>query len=263
ITVILILKLMKKREYLPWSIKNFKPSLKVLVDIYTVAIPSTIMEILGVVVMVLLNRVVAGFGITFLAALGIFLRIRSLFFMSVYGLSQGTLPIAGFAYGARKYDRVKETIIKSSVISLIFTVTSWIIIQLYPIQIMGFFSNDIELIQIGVNCMRLATIFLPVMGPIIIFYTVLQAMGKGMTAMWLSIIRQGVLFLPLFIILPRYIGINGVWWSFSLSEMLSALLTAFFLIIVWRELQTRRKLGVIMLFKPQFLWNRIAAWLKW
>jgi Na+-driven multidrug efflux pump len=84
-----------------------------------------------------------------------------------------------------------------------------------------------------------------------------------MTAMWLSIIRQGVLFLPLFIILSRYLGINGVWWAFSLSEMLSALLTAAFLVVVWQELQTRKKLRVVMLLKPKFLCNRIAAWLKW
>jgi putative MATE family efflux protein len=105
-TLFLIISLFKRREYLPWSLKNIRPDIKVMADIYTVAIPSTVMEILGVFVMVILNRIVADFSITALAALGIFLRIRSLFFVSVYGLSQGSLPITGFAYGARYYDRV-------------------------------------------------------------------------------------------------------------------------------------------------------------
>lgn len=263
VTIMLVVLLFKRRGYLTWSIRNFRPDLKVMKDIYSVALPSTVMEILGVLVMVFLNRIVAGFGVKSLAALGIFLRIRSLAFMPIYGICQGALPVIGFAYGARKYDRVKEAIIKSLVISWLFASAAWLIIQLYPVWLINFFSTDLVLIRVGAEGMRLATFFLPVMGPIIVFYTILQAMGKGVTAMWLSLIRQLGLFLPMLIVFPRYTGLRGVWWSFSWSEIASVFLTIFFLVKLWRELQSRRKLAMLMLLRPRFFWRRLTAWLRW
>lgn len=262
-SLLVVIIVIKRRAFLTWSIANFKPSIRILYGIYKVGFPAMVMEITGTFIMAFLNRVLGGYSYTAVAALGIFLRIRSLIYMPVYGLTQGTMPIAAFAFGAGNVDRVKETIIKASMFSLLFMGISWFAVQYYPLSIMNFFSSDPALTVMGVNCLRLATIFVPLMGPIFILYTVFQALGKGTTAMCLSLLRQLGFFLPLIIILPIYLNLNGVWLAFSLSELLSAVLATVFFIKLWRELQVKNKLPVIMLLNKGYAIKRFLAWLKW
>jgi len=253
----------KKRTFLSWSIQNFRPSIAVMAGIYKVGIPTLLMELLSVVLMVFFNKILMEFSYAAVAVVGIFVRIRSLFYMPVYGLAQGVVPIVGFAYGARNRDRVKETMIKAAVFSMLFVTIGWFVMQYHAVWLMEYFSRDKELVDIGVNCMRLATIFLPVMGPIIILSSALQAVGQGMTAMWLSIIRQLGIFLPALLILPKYWGLNGIWLAFSASELLSGLLAVFFFARLWKDLQSRKRYTVLMAFKRGYMLQRIAAWLRW
>jgi putative MATE family efflux protein len=263
LTVALLIIIRKRRAFLQWSLRNFRPNLKIISSIYAIAIPSTVMEIVGVIVMVALNRVIAGYGYVSLAVLGIFLRIRSFFYMPISGLAQGALPLIGFSYGARKYERIRESIIKAMAASLLFMSLGWVIMQSCPGWIMHIFTSDQPMLREGIKCIRLSTLFIPVMGPVIIFYTVLQALGKGFTAMWLSLLRQVGLFLPLLFILPVYIGLQGVWLAFALSELLSIFVTSIFFIDLWRQLQTGRLFTMVMLLNPGFVKKRIRAWLKW
>jgi len=262
-SIIIIGFILKKRNFLTWAITNFRPSLKVISGIYKVGVPAMIMEVTGVLIMAFLNRILAGYSCTAIATLGIFLRVRSLVYMPVYGLAQGAMPIAGFAYGVGNFDRVKETIIKVSMLAFLIMGGAWIIIQYYPVWIMGFFSDEPSLTLLGVTCLRTATLFLPLMGPLTILCIIFQALGKGLTAMWLSLIRQVVFFLPLLIILPRYLSLKGVWLAFSLSELLTAVLGAFFLIKLWRELQMKNKVPAVMLLKIGYTFKRVLAWLRW
>lgn len=262
-TVLMIGAMFKKRAFLSWSIHHFRPSMKVIIEIYKVGIPSLLMELMSVAIMVFFNKILLEFGYAAVAAMGIFVRVRSLFYMPIYGLSQGVMPIAGFAYGARNYDRVKESIVKGSVISLAFLFLAWFVMQYHALWIMECFSQEKELIVLGVNCMHLATLFLPFMGPIIILYSILKAVGQGMTALVLSIIRQLGFFLPALIILPGYYNLNGVWLAFSVTEFLSGLLAIFFFVRLWKELQPRKKSTFLIMFKRGHLFRRIGAWLRW
>lgn len=262
-TGFILYKMFKERSLLSWSIGNFHPSVRVITGIYRVGLPTLVMELLAVVIMTYLNKILAGFSYTAVAALGIFFRVRSIFYMPIYGLAQGAMPIAGFAYGARQYDRVKETIMKASFIATIVLLIAWLIMQNYAGEIMRIFSRNPDLTDMGIDCMQMATIFLPFMGPIIILNTVLQGVGKAMSAMWLSLIRQLGFFLPALIILPRLMGLDGVWLAFSLTELLSGMLAGVFFIKLWQELQDRTRYTVLMLFKKGIFFNRFLAWLKW
>lgn len=262
-SIIIILIVIKKRFYLSWSIAHFRPSLRVIRGVYQVAFPTMIMELCSVFIMTFLNRVLTTYSCTALAVLGIFMHVRSIIYMPVYGLSQGVTPVAGFAYGAGNNDRVKETLVKASVWSLLLIGWGWLIAQNYPLWIMHFFSDDPALLIMGVSCLRLATLVLPLMGPIIILYSVLQALGKGTTAMYLSLIRQAGFFLPLIIILPRYFNIQGVWLAFSVSEFLSVLLAMAFFIHLWRELQVKKRPVIFMLLNGGNSFKRLLTWLKW
>jgi len=213
--------------------------------------------------MIYINRILANFSFEAVAALGIFLRIRSLVFMPVGGLLQGTMPIASFAYGAGRFERVKEVLVKASVLAVFIMSLGWMVMQIYPYWIVGFFSQDASLTDIAVNSLRLATLVLPVVGPIIILSTVLQAIGKGMAAMWLSLARQVLFFLPGLIWLPVYLGLNGVWLAFTLSELLSLGVFLAFWVMLWRELEPGRKTPILRLIRSGAWAKRLWAWLRW
>lgn len=262
-SIIILLIVVRKRISLTWSIAHFRPSFMVLAGVYRVAFPTVIMEICSVLVMAFLNRILTAYSCTAVAVLGIFMHVRSIIYMPVFGLAQGATPVAGFAYGAGNSDRLKETLIKASVTALALIGWGWIVVQYWPLWVMQFFSNDPALLIMGVSCLRLATIVLPLMGPIIILHSIFQAMGKGATAMWLSLIRQFGFFLPLLLILPRYFNLQGIWLAFSVSELLAAILALVFFVRLWKELQTKRRPVVLMLLNGGYSLKRLLAWLRW
>lgn len=262
-TIFILFKMYQSRVMLTWSIRHFNPSPAVIAKIYQVGLPTLVMELLAVIILTSLNKILAGFGYTAVATLGVFFRIRSLFFMPIHGLAQGAMPIAGFAYGARQNDRVKETIIKASLLATGILLIAWLVMQNYALEIIQVFSKDPSMTVLGVNCLKLATFFLPFMGPIIILNTVLQGIGKGTSAMWLSLIRQMGFFWPALVLLPRFFGLNGVWLAFSLTELLSGFLAGFFFIRLWTQLQEYKHYTIMLLFKKGYFLNRFFAWLKW
>ena len=109
--------------------RNFKPSLRIVTAICRVGLPAFIMEIAALLVMVVMNRELVLYGSGALAVLGVFLRIRSFIYMPVFGLCQGAMPVAAFAYGGGKNDRVKETLVKASVLAFFLIGAAWFVIQ--------------------------------------------------------------------------------------------------------------------------------------
>lgn len=260
-TLLSVRAIRRQQRWLTWSLRNFRPSLAISKSIFSVSLPALVMELTGLVIMGSLNNIVARQSVAALAVLGILLRVRSLSFMTVYGLGQGTMPVAGFAYGAGQMERVKETLIKACVASVLLMTISWSVLQYYPQVIMSLFTADSELVNLGATGLRLSTLFLPVMGPVIILTTVLQATNRATAAMWLSLLRQGGLFLPLLLVLPVYFSLNGVWLAFAFSEVLAVIPTFLFSVGLWRELQQHRKITLVMLLRWSTL-TRLLAWLK-
>lgn len=250
------------RGKMSWRFRHFNFRFELVSAIYKVGFPTIIIEITGVFIMTVLNKTLAGYGNNAIAVLGIFLRSRALFFMPVYGLAQGAMPIAGFAYGNGNLERVKEVLIKTSVLSVFFTISAFIVMQYNSHHIISFFSQDKELTSLGVSCMRLGTLCLPLMGPIVMLHTVLQAVGKGTAAMWFALARNLLFFYPFIVLLPQHIGLSGVWLAFSLAELLAFILSIFFFFHFWRELQDKNKIRLIMLLNPGLFWHRVIAWLK-
>ncbi|MBO8158694.1 MATE family efflux transporter [Thermosyntropha sp.] len=264
VSCILVIILMKRRRkrFLTWSFRHFHPSIKVLLNIYKVGLPAIIMEISGVITMTCFTRLLGGYSSTAVAASGVFLRIRALVFMPVYGLAQGSMPIASFAYGAGNLPRVRETIMKASFYVLFYMILCWFLLQFYPNPLMRLFADDPSLFILGVTCVKLGTIFIPAVGVFLILVTIMQAVGKGTMAMSLYLTKQICLMLPLLLMLPHFYGLNGVWLVFSVADIISAFLAAIFFLKLWRELQEGRKTGIIVFLRWNYILKRFWAWIK-
>jgi len=218
-----------------------RPSLPILRDIYRVGFPSMIMQITESVVFALFNYVLSAFGSLALAAVGITIRIADLAWMSMYGVSQGLLPIVGFNFGARLWKRLWRAVKLASVGLALFSVPALAMLEIFAPQLIAIFNDDPELMAIAVPAMRIFLSTLVIVGPSILFITTFQGLSKGKEAMVLSLVRQFIFFVPLLFLLSRIWGINGVWLSVPISDALAFLVSGLWL---FREYKLQQRTGV-------------------
>ena len=147
----------------------------------------------------------------------------------VLGVTQGFLPIAGFNYGAQKYHRVKKSINTAILYACGLGLLVFGGIMLFAEEIVGIFTQNPKIIAETPNAMRWVFAATPIVAIQLIGAAYYQAVGKAIPALLLTLSRQGFFFIPLILILPGYFGEIGVWISFPIADLLSTLLTAYFL----------------------------------
>src|SRR5690606_8261418 len=159
----------------------------------------------------------------------------------VFGMTQGFLPIAGFNFGAGKYQRVRESIHTAVKYAAILAATVFVGLMIFPAEIVGLFlSNrpDITVQELAMNAfvlehtpsaIRWVFAATPIIALQLIGAAYFQAIGKAVPALLLTLTRQGFFFIPLILILPNYIGELGVWISFPIADLLATLVTGYFL----------------------------------
>lgn len=170
-----------------------------------------------------------------IAAYGISNRIQFVFVMVVLGLTQGMQPIVGYNYGARKPQRVKETLKLTIIWATIVTTLGFVIGEFMPTTVAKAFTTEEALIESATKAMRLMFIFMPIIGFQLVTTNFFQSIGKVNKSIFLSLTRQILLLIPLLLILPQFLGENGVWYSMPISDFIAAVLTVILLTIQFRE----------------------------
>lgn len=147
----------------------------------------------------------------------------------VLGVTQGFLPIAGFNYGANNYHRVKETLNTAIKYAAILASIVFVLLMIFPHGITRMFTDDVDVLRQAPNDMRWVFAATPIIAWQLIGAAYFQAIGKARPALFLTLTRQGFFFIPLILILPKFYGELGVWISFPIADVLSTVVTAFFL----------------------------------
>ena len=171
------------------------------------------------------NIILAGYGHIPIAAMGLFFRMQMLLIMPVIGFSQGMLPVIGYNYGAQKKERIRETVVKGFSISTAFITLLALIVYISPSTFLNFFTSDPELIAMGSYSMRIMMLMLPLLGVQIVSTIFFQAIGKGVPSLFLSLLREVMLFIPLLLILSGSWGLLGVWAARPVSDLLAFIIT--------------------------------------
>ncbi|MGE5544376.1 MAG: MATE family efflux transporter [Bacillota bacterium] len=226
------------RSLVKLRLKNFRPQVPVVLSIMAIGFAPFAMQLASSLQQVILNKTVTSYsGDLALSAVGILMSIITLLFMPILGISQGAQPIIGFNYGARRTDRVKDTLKKAITAASCVSVTGYLIMMLWPAQIAGLFSKgDTALTNMTADAMVVYFGMTFIIGFQIIGAHYFQAVGKARAAAVLSLSRQVLLFIPLLLILPRFWGIDGVWRTAPIADGLSVLITAIFVIREIRHL---------------------------
>jgi putative MATE family efflux protein len=168
-------------------------------------------------------------GETSVTAYAIVGRMLMFALFPVYGITQGFLPIAGFNYGALKYDRVKESIYTAIKYAASLATVVFILLMVFPEAITRLFTDDADVILQTPPAMRWVFAATPIIALQLIGAAYFQAIGKAKQALLLTLTRQGFFFIPLIFILPLFYGELGVWIAFPISDILATIVTAYFL----------------------------------
>ena len=203
--------------------------------ILTVGIPSVIMNGIGSVMTFGMNQILQGFTETATSVFGIYFKLQSFFFMPLFGLNGATISIVAFNYGARKPQRIMQTLKLASAAGLALMVSGLLVFQVAPDLLLGMFNPTEEFLVLGRSCLRTISWSFPIAAICIILSASFQALGNGMYATITSICRQLVVLLPAAYLLSLSGNVNLIWLSYPIAELASGMATLFFFIRIYRQ----------------------------
>ncbi|MGL5692574.1 MAG: MATE family efflux transporter [Peptostreptococcaceae bacterium] len=175
-------------------------------------------------------------------AIGAMATINSIIMMvgmPIVGISQGAQPIIGFNYGSKQYDRADKAVKLCATAATMGLTVGWLIVQFVPEPIVSMFNSDAELVSISVDGIRKYLSMMPLIGVSMIGSNYFQSIGKAKHAMFLSLLRQVILLVPMMLVLPKFLGLNGVWFAQPIADVISFVVTA---TLLFRELKSHKSL---------------------
>ena len=219
--------------------KNFKLNFKIVLEIFQLGGVSIVRQGAISILMIVLNFSLYKYGGEIaIAIFGIINRVLMFAYSPIIGISQGFLPVAGFNIGANKNKRVQQTIKKSIWFGTIIGTLVFIGIFLFKEELIWIFTNDTTLLDKTPNAMFIVFLATPIITMQLIGSAYFQAAGKALPALFLTLLKQGIFLIPLAYLLPKYYGIEGVWWSFPISDLLSTTITV---LVLKREIDKNLK----------------------
>ncbi len=242
-TLALIINLKVNKE-IQISFKGFRPDVKVIKRIYSVGLPSIIMQSIGSVMVYGMNKILGVFSSTAVAVFGVYFKLQSFIFMPVFGLNNGMIPIIAYNYGAKNRRRMIRTMRIACIYAVIVMLIGVLIFEVLPGELFALFDASDHMLSMGIPALRIIAIHFPIAAVCIVIGSTFQSLGNGIYSMLTSIMRQIVVLLPAAFLLARSGNVNNVWWSFPIAEVMSLLCTLYFLYRINREIISQVPEGV-------------------
>jgi putative MATE family efflux protein len=219
-----------------YRLRNFRFYRKITGEIFAIGTASFVRLIATSILVVVVNNILARMGgDLYIAVMGIVLRLLQFFTMPILGVAQGLQPIAGYNYGAGRYDKTKRAVKIALLAATAISIFGFFLLFLFARWSLVLFTKDTALIESGIWPLRYVTLLFPIIGAQIIGASTFQAIGKAVHSIILSICRRALVLIPLLFILPKLIGISGVWIAFPISDAVSFVLTITLLVLQLRE----------------------------
>lgn len=240
-TLVYIIYILKKESYFSFSIRNFHPTKEIFFEILKIGIPTLTFQFLTSLSIALININAANYGDTVIAAMGVVTRIISMCALVVFGFLKGFQPIAGFSYGAKNFDRLNKSIKISILWSTTFCIVTGLITIIFSKQIVSQFANGNNImISLGQKSLIANSLSFFLFGFYTVYSSLFLALGKGCKGFLLGACRQGICFVPVILILPTLLGINGILYVQPIADILSVFVTVFMAINLHKELNLEK-----------------------
>lgn len=213
---------LRKKSNLEFKLSTVRLNKNAAKSILAIGVSPFAIQLAASLVQVISNQSLKVYGGDLaIGAMATISSISMIFLMPSFGISQGMQPIVGFNYGAQKHDRAKTALQICLIASTCIFVVGLVVINVAPQVLVGMFNNDPELMEITINGLKKYTSTLPILSIAIIGTNYIQSIGKAKTSIILSLLRQCILLIPLIMILPKYLGLNGVWFSQPVADIVA------------------------------------------
>lgn len=224
----------KYNHEIHFQLSHLKFDTQSVLNIYSVGLPSIIMQSIGSVLNFGMNKILMAFSETAVSVLGLYFKLQSFVFMPGFGLTSALVPIVGYNYGARKRDRIVQSIKVSMVSMSIIMVLGTLLFQFWPEPLLHLFGEG-DIIRLGVPALRIISLSFPIAGVAIVLSSLFQALGNGVMSLAMSVFRQLLILLPVAALLAKTGNLDAVWFSFLIAEFISILLALFFFVRVYKN----------------------------
>ena len=226
-----------KKCILKLRLRTMKPDFQVMGRILSMGFSSFTMKVTESAVQLVCNLQLSAFGgDMYITAMTVINSVRQVIMMPMHGLSEGMQPVVGYNYGAKRYDRVKEGIRFMAKVCMGYAFLVWGVTELFPGVLIRIFNQDASLLEVGIPSMRLYFAAFFAMWMQMAGQYSFVSLGKARQATFFSLLRKAFIVVPLTLILPNFIGVNGVFWAEIVSDLVgSAACFTTFMLTVWRK----------------------------
>lgn len=214
---------------------------RLIKNIFSIGMSPFFMNVCACMVTIFINNRLLTFGNDYsVGAFGIANRMQMLFVMVVMGIAQGMQPIVGYNYGASQHDRVRRALRYGIIAGVAVTTFGCILGTCFPSVFVSMFTDDPMLVPQSEFALRVSVMMFPFVGAQIITCQFFQSIGKAKSALFLSLSRQLVFLLPGIAILPLIFGVDGVWYSMPVSDLLATILAIWLLVKAYLDTKDLR-----------------------
>lgn len=228
-----------KQELLHFDYSKFRIEKEIVKNIISIGISPFAMNACACLVVIFINNSLMKYGGDMaVGAYGIANRVVFVFVMITLGVCQGMQPIAGYNYGAQNYDRMLRVLKLASITGTSVCAVGFFIAMFIPEQCVSLFTSDATLISMSVTAMRYMMAIFIIIGAQMVITNFFQSIGKAKTSIFLSLSRQLIFLVPAIIILPPFMGLDGVWMAMPFSDIVAALMAYYML---WDYIRKMRK----------------------
>ncbi len=217
------------------SFIDFRFNFSIIKQIYKIGLPAIIMQSIGSVANFLLNGILLTFSATATAVFGIYYKLQNFIFMPVYGLTSGMLPIMAYNLGAKQKKRIMGTLRCGMLYMAIIMLAGTIVFQLFPNQLLSLFNASEVMREIGVPALRIISTYFIFEGFCLISQTSFQSLGRGLSSLVSSLIRQIIVLFPVAYVLSLSGNINYVWLAYPITGVVSSVVCLLLLKNVYRK----------------------------
>jgi putative MATE family efflux protein len=228
--------------------KNLKLEKNVVLSIFAIGISPFTMQLAQSAVQIASNNSLQTYGGDIaVSGMTIINSIAMIFLMPIFGLNQGLQPIIGYNFGAKKHNRVKLAVKYGIIAATIIVTIGFVVVQGFSEKLVMIFNNDSSLIEVTSRGMKIFLIILPLIGGQIIVTNYFQSIGQVKISMFLSLLRQVIILIPCLIIIPMFMGLDGVWIAGATSDFLSVIITLIVFMKVSKGLKGTKEAQKIVL----------------
>lgn len=218
----LIYRFTDRRELIHFESRIFRLDWRIARESLAIGLAPFLMNFVSCFIVIFLNQSLKKYGGDLaIGAYGIVNRVAFLFLMICMGFTQGMQPIAGYNFGARQYDRVKEVLWKTMGLSVAVMTFGFLVCELFPDPVVSIFTRDEDLVRHASRGLRTVMLSFPLVGVQVVVSNFFQSLGFAGKSIFLSLSRQLIFLLPLLVVLPPWLEIRGVWMSLPISDVIA------------------------------------------